>query len=382
MPIPVLFMIQHLDLGGSEYHFHDLVTRLDRSRFEPHVIYCDGRIVSERLEGLGWLPVTRIPLHRLYDPSGWRAALRVRRYVKDHAIAVAVCFHFVADCLGVLARAGRGGLRVISSRRDMGFTRTSRQIYVGRWLDRGVDRYIAVSEAVRQAVARDERVDPAKIEVIHNGSDIEALDRDLWDATAERARRGIGADEVVIGCIANFNPVKQHLTLLEAFARLRRERPDAPLRLLLAGDGPMRPAIEARIAQLGLGNRVILAGRSRQVSREYQMTDLFVLPSETEGFSNAILQAMVYRKPVVACRVGGNPEAVEEGVTGLLAPARDPAALAEALGRLVDDGDLRRRMGEAGRERAEREFSLGAMLERTQALIERVARGEGRNAES
>jgi glycosyltransferase involved in cell wall biosynthesis len=382
---PILFMIQHLDHGGTEFHFRDLVTRIDRGRFEPHVIYSDGEVVSGQLRGLGWMPVTRMPITRAYDLSGMRAIWRVRRYVKEHRIAAVFCFHFVADFVGTLATIGLGGVNgmrgaggtrgappVISSRRDMGFTRTSRQVRMGRWLDRRVARYIAVSEAVREAVAHDERVDPAKIEVIHNGLDLAAIDAQRWDLAAERRRHGIDEDALVIGCVANFNAVKRHVTLIEAFAKVAAERPEKNLRLLLTGDGPMRREIEGKIAELKMEGRVVLPGRSPQLTADYAVADVFVLPSETEGFSNAIVQAMLYRRPVVACRVGGNPEAIADGETGLLVEPRDAGAMAAALGRLVDDEAMRKRMGEAGRARAEKLFTLDAMIGKTETLIERV----------
>jgi glycosyltransferase involved in cell wall biosynthesis len=209
--------------------------------------------------------------------------------------------------------------------------------------------------------------------VIYNGVDLDELDALRWDLPGERAKLGLSPEDCIIGCVANFNAVKGHLTLVDAFARLLTQRPEAPLKLLLAGDGPMRSAIEARVAGHGIGSSVILMGRSQAVSREFQLSDVVVLPSETEGFSNSIIQAMAYRKPVVACRVGGNPEAIEDGVTGLLVPPKDPETLAQALDRLVADEALRRRMGEAGRERVTREFTKQVMLRKTEAMIVRLA---------
>ncbi len=371
-PLPVLFMVQHLDSGGTEHHFHDLVTRLDRDLIAPHVIYCEPGIVSRQLEALDWLPVTRIPLTRAYDWSGLRAALRVRRYLRRHAIGAVVAFHFVADFLAVLA-AWPGPLPVISSRRDMGFTRTSRQIRIGRWMQPRIHRYIAVSGAVAEAVARDEAVPPGKISVIHNGIDLDRLHREKGDAAAERARLGIAPGELVIGCAATFNPVKRHDLLLEAFARLRRAG-GPPVRLLLAGDGPLAGEIAARRRALGLERAVLMVGRSPRVARELNAADIVALASETEGFSNAIIQAMALGRPVVACRVGGNPEAVHDGATGLLVPPNDPAAFAAALERLVADEPLRREMGRRAAELAAARFSLQAMVERTQSLILAAAR--------
>jgi len=374
MAAAVLFMIQHLNQGGTEEHFGDLVRGVDRARIEPHVIHFNDRdgAVARALATCPGLKKTFIPVGKAYDASGLRAIWQVRRYLRRERIAAVVTFHFVADFIGTLAAWGRSGAAVISSRRDVGFTRTARQLRVGRWLGRGVDRYIAVSEAVRAAIERDERIAPGRTSVIYNGIDFAELDAQRWDVAAERSRLGIAPDEVLIGCVANFNPVKGHLTLIEAFARLRPLCPDVPLRLLLAGDGPLRAAIEAKISALGLAGAVILVGNSRQVTREFQISDVVVLASETEGFSNSLVQAMALGKPVVACRVGGNPEAVADEQTGLLVAPKNPAALAGALARLARDPALRRRLGEAGRARARECFTRRQMLERTQELILRV----------
>ncbi len=372
-PIPILLMIQHLSNGGTERHFHDLARSLDPVRFAPHVIHFGDGEMAERLRRHGRFPVNFMPLERATRPPVLAAAWRVRRYIAHHQIALVVTFHFVADFVGVLAGIG-GGPPIIQSRRDMGFTRTSRQIAIGRRIDRRIARYIAVSDAVRHAIHEQEGVALEKIEVIHNGTDLAALTAQSWDLAAERAELGIGGGDIVIGCVANMNPVKGHLTLVEAFARLRRERPELPLRLLLAGDGPMRAEVLARAKALGLGESCVWVGQSQAVAREFQLADVIVLPSETEGFSNTIVEAMAFRRPVVACDVGGNPEAVRDGETGLLVPPRDPEAMAGAIGRLAADADLRARMGEAGARLAAERFTIGRMMRDMERLFERVAR--------
>jgi len=378
-PLPVLFLIQHLHIGGTEDHLHDLIIGLDRTRFEPHLIHFNDEegIVAQRIAAKPWIRKSFMRVTRAYDLSGWRAVAFVRRYLRTHRIRVVMTFHFVSDFIGTLGAAGTG-IPVISSRRDMGFSRTKRMKTMGRWLDRGVTRYIAVSDAVRRAIAADEGIALEKIEVIYNGIEPEALERNRIDVAAERRRDGYGPDEILIACIANFNKVKGHLTLVEAFARLLGEHPGAPLCLLLAGGGPLEAEIRARVAELGLENKVAMPGFSKNAAREFQMADIFVLPSETEGFSNSIVQAMAYGKPVVACAVGGNPEAVVEGETGLLVPPKDPSALAAALGRVALDPGIRTAMGAKGVERARGTFTVERMMQAQQALLERVAAGRGK----
>ena len=375
MGLPVLFLIQHLDIGGTEHHLLDLVAGLDGARLEPHVIHFNNREgkVARLMDAQPGVLKSFIPVSRAYAPSGWRAAWAVRRYVRRRRIAAVVTYHFVADWIGALATLG--GPPLVSSRRDTGFTRTSRQIQAGRLMRGAFDRYIAVSEAVAAAVAREERVDPARIEVIYNGVDLELLARAPWDRAAERARLDIAPEEIVIGCVANFNPVKRHEDLIAAFARARDLSGGAPLRLLLAGTGPRQEEAKAAIARAGLRGAVSLVGQSADVTREILMSDIVALASETEGFSNSIVQAMALARPVVACAAGGNPEAVEDGATGLLVPPRDVEAFAAALTRLARDANLRAAMGQRGARRARARFSRRAMLEQTITLIERLVEG-------
>ena len=376
MPIPVLFLIQHLHYGGTEDHFCDLVTGLDQARFTPHVIHFNDPEGHAALKIAAHAGVTRtfMPVSRAYDLSGFKAVARVRRYLREHGIRVVVTFHFVADFIGTLAAAGLPA-RVISSRRDMGFSRSARQKQLGPWLNRGVARYIAVSDAVRQAIAQEERLPLNKIEVIYNGIDPAELDAQRIDREAERAQEGFAPGDIVIACVANMNKVKGHLTLVEAFARMVARNPGAPLRLLLAGHGPLLETVRALVAERGLQGQVTMLGFSKNVAREFNMADLVVLPSETEGFSNSIVQAMAYGRPVVACRVGGNPEAVVDGETGLLVPPRDPEAMATALEQLALNAELRAQMGRAGSARARTTFTIDRMMAAQQELIARVARG-------
>lgn len=369
MAYPVLFMIQHLHHGGTEDHFHDLVTGIDPRLIEPHVIHfnhADGD-AALRIAKARWVRKTFMPVSKAYNLSGLSAVAKVRRYIRQHEIRAIVTYHFVADFIGTLAAWGGSMPPVVSSRRDMGFTRTVRQIRIGPWLDRGVRRYIAVSAAVRQALIEREHLPAPKMEVIYNGIDSAELLERRWDLAAEREKLGIGEGDLVIGCVANFSPVKNHLLLLEAFARLRPTIPG--LRLLLAGDGPLREEIEQRIRDLKLEDAVILAGFSQEVSREFQLSDIVVLPSETEGLSNALIKAMALGKPIVACRVGGNPEVVTDGETGLLVESHQPAAFAEAMASLAKDPAIRQRMGQAGVQRAQQHFSKKAMMQNHENLL-------------
>lgn len=188
----------------------------------------------------------------------------------------------------------------------------------------------------------------------------------------------------VIGTVGRMQAVKDPLNLVEAFLHLRRSRPDlAPrVRLAMVGDGALREPVEARLRDGGAREAASLPGAREDVAEQLRAFDLFVLPSKAEGISNTILEAMATGLPVVATRVGGNPELVEEGRTGLLVPPSDPAALAAAFARYAENPGLVAEHGAAGRARARAEFSLDRMVARYTALYdEGVRRGKPAPAE-
>ena len=164
---------------------------------------------------------------------------------------------------------------------------------------------------------------------------------------------------VSVGSVARLALEKNQALLLDAFARIAKDVPD--VHVVLIGEGPERDALERRAAALGLGHRVHMPGFSSETDRLYPQFDVFTLTSNAEGTSISLLEAMACGRPIVATAVGGNPEILEHGRCGVLVPARDPAALAEALLRVLRSPELRRRLGERGRERAVEAYSRDAM---------------------
>ena len=165
-----------------------------------------------------------------------------------------------------------------------------------------------------------------------------------------RSRLGVGDGETVIGTVGRLDPIKDQATLVAAFSRLVA-RHDS-LRLLLVGDGPCRRSLEEQVARLELDDRVTFLGRRDDVSELLRAMDVFVLPSLAEGASNTILEAMATGVPVVATRVGGNPELIEEGETGFLVPRRDVTGLSAAIERYVANRPLTEQHGTAARGRS------------------------------
>ncbi len=240
-----------------------------------------------------------------------------------------------------------------------------------------VQRYIPLSRDLEDWLRCRIGVPPEKISRIYNG-----VDTRLFQPASAReplpdtnfAPPGI----MVIGTVGRMQTVKDQLTLVRAFLHLLKTVPGAreKLRLALVGDGPLRVQAAAMLAAEDASALAWLAGSRDDVPRLLRGLDVFVLPSLAEGISNTILEAMACGLPVVATRVGGNPELVIEGETGMLVPAADPVALAGALDNYLRDPSLARRHGRAGRERVEREFSLHAMVQRYLAVYDDILAGK------
>ncbi len=236
-----------------------------------------------------------------------------------------------------------------------------------------VSRYVALSAQIESYLAERVGIAPGRIERICNGVDTGRF----HPATAGRAALPgcpfTAPGLVLVGTVGRLQAVKDPLNLVRAVALARQQGgAAAALRLVLAGDGPLRGALEAEIRRAGVGDVVWLAGERSDVPELMRALDVFVLPSQAEGISNTILEAMASGLPVVATAVGGNAELVVPGETGVLVPAADPAALADALRLQAEDAAMRHACGAAGRRRVEAGFSLDGMVERYAALYRKL----------
>jgi sugar transferase (PEP-CTERM/EpsH1 system associated) len=214
---------------------------------------------------------------------------------------------------------------------------------------------------------RDVGVSASRIRQIYSGVDAERFHpaAPLSSATTGEGRRGdFASGPVIFGTVGRLDPVKNHALLLRAFRGIRDKVPGGGgrLRLIIAGDGPLRSDLESLAAELGVAGQVEFVGVRSDVPQVMRALDVFVLPSVNEGISNTILEAMATGLPVIASRVGGNPELVVEGRTGLTFAPNSVADLEKLMLRYVDETTLRHAHGQAGRARVLRDFSLDSMV--------------------
>lgn len=271
-----------------------------------------------------------------------------------------------ADTLGLLGArlAGRG--RVIVSRRvDDPLPRNlvTRLRYAIL-----PDQVVAVSQGIRR-VLLGAGVPGDRVSQVYSAVDASAYQSPLSRAGA-RARLGLAGDTEVVTVVAQLIPRKGHRFLLDAAPTLLARHPR--LQVLFVGDGELRDALAAEVGRRGLGEVVRLLGHREDVADILRASDLLAHPATMEGFANVAMQAMAAGIPVVSSAVGGMPESVRDGENGLLVPPGDPGALADAIGRLLADPALRRRLGQRGREIVESEFTVDAMVRGNLQVYERL----------
>lgn len=363
--------------GGSERFLQNLATRLPRDAYRITLVQLHEQKMpgnhGHELLTQPHLRMLSLPVHAVYDRSGLAAWRELRAMLKREHFDVVQSQHEKADVLNALLPRLPGTV-YISNRRDMGFKKSPKLQQLFRWLNPRYHAVVAPARQILTGLADCERLDPLLMNWIPNGVDTHryapASPQQRGDA---RRMLGLPADAIVFGCVARMTPVKRHVDLLDAFARVRHAVPQA--HLLLVGDGPDLPVVQARIEALKLHDAVSLLSFRDDVADLLPAMDALVLCSSSEGMSNAILEAMACGLPVVATAVGGNLHLVQHEHSGLLVPPMDPATLAASLEWLAHSPQARRRMGQAARQRIESEFSLDGMVHAFDQLYRRLLAG-------
>ncbi len=350
-PLRVAHVTLGLDMGGQEKLLVEFARCADRNRFDLHFVSLGARgVLADDLESHGW------PVTTLEEPSGFRPglALRLARLFRQQRIDIVHTHDERPHIYGAFAARLARVRRLIHTRHHgMADRLTPRQAALVRLAARLTDRFVCVSaDSARQATRQG--VSPRIVRVLHNG-----IDLTRFDLPASR-------DGGPVVTVARLSPEKDITTLLRAAALALAE--EASFRLEIAGDGPCMADLRRTASELGLDGCVHFHGQVRDVPALLARAGLFVLSSLTEGVSLTLLEAMACGLAVVATRVGGNPEVVADGETGLLVPSGDPAALARALLRLRRNEGERRGMERAGRCRVERCFDVRRMTAAYEAM--------------
>ena len=365
-PMRILFVIDELDIGGTEQQILELVRRIDRDRFEPHVCcFRYGRKAKE-IASFG-VPVHHEPKRLKADPG---LVFRLAGLMRRERFDIVQTYLWTANTWARLAARVAGVPIVVASERNVDIWEETYKRVIGRWLARSTDCIIANSEAVRQDLLARGGLPPDKVVTIYNGVNFERFHAPR-DPKVRRQELGIADDCVLAGVVARVEPAKDHGTLLQAMSLIRDRVPQ--LHLVVVGGGSEEERLRRMSRDLGIDDRVHFTGFRTDSAEWLQSVDFSVLSSVKEGLSNSVIESMAAGRAIAATEVGGNAEVIVPEETGLLVEPRDTTGLANALARLAESSDLRAQFGAAGQRRVESLFAVAPMVANTERLYRSLA---------
>ncbi len=364
-PVPILLTVRELHYGGIQRDVTKIALSLDRSRFEPHV--ASYRVDGSRIEELSraGVPVLHIPVSSLKSPTAFSAAIRMRRYIRDHGIRLVHAYDTSAVFTVPVARALRVPAVLSSTlgNRELLDPRSHRQM---RWTDRMVDTVVVNCEAMRRHLIDDEHVPGERIELCYNG----VVTSEFFPAKTPRPDPASKAS-FVIGTVCVLRPEKALTLLQEAFAQVRHLHPN--MKLVFVGSGPLSASLQENAARLGIADANEFIPATQDVAARLRSMDIFVLPSYSEAFSNSLLEAMACGCAVLGSRVGGTPELIgSEEERGLLFRSGNAGDLAGKLSHLIADTGLRRSLGNRASEFVREHLTIEIAAERTAQIYEKL----------
>lgn len=369
----LLLAIDGMEVGGSQRQVQQLLKGLDRRRWAPELVYFRApSFLVEEIRDAG-VPVHYLPKHRRVDPlflASLAQLLRRGDYALIHA------FSLTAELACAIARplSGRRPL-LIASERSFALDRTAWFWWLKRQVLRRSAAVVANSLAGARATAQRTGMPGRLFAIVANGVDVPPRIAES-ERRAIRRELGVAGDRCMGLFVGRLVAVKNLPCLVRALQALPSTRRP---RIILVGDGPERASVEALAAQLGVANDLCFLGERGDVARLLQAADFLVLTSYFEGLSNAVLEAMAAGCPAIASAVGGTPELVEDGRTGLLFRSDDALALSWAMARMTD-GRLRARLSQAASQRVAQRHTSAALGAATEAVYQRclsLSRGAG-----
>jgi L-malate glycosyltransferase len=351
--------------GGSERQFAQIACSLDRNRYDL-LLGClrrEGPFLA-KVDAAG-IPLFEFPINSLYNFHAARMFFRLAGFLRKNRIDILHTFDFYTGVFAIPAGRFARVPVVLASRREIAGLRGAGQSCAIRFACELATAVIANSRAAGERLVGLGFTGNKKVQVLPNCIDLEEV---TPRSLAEEVRRqlGIAIGAPVAGVLGNLRPEKDLETFLQAARQIQTVLPDA--RFLVIGDGPERQKLEHRSAELGLARSVLFLGDRKDVPDLLATIDLLILTSITESFPNAILEAMAIGRPVVATRVGGIPEVVQDGQTGILVTPRKAEEVAERVIMLLKNPALRREMGEAARRRVENEYTVEQVMRKLDGI--------------
>jgi glycosyltransferase involved in cell wall biosynthesis len=365
-----MLMVRALDAGGTERQVAQIARSLDRERFTPHVGCFEATgFRAEELRAAG-VPILQMRMRSFLSADSAHVLLAMRRYLGKHGIQLVHTFDYPMNVFCAPAARMLGTRVVLSSQRSYRDLIPAKYLPVLRISDRLVDGIVVNCEAIRAHLVERFSVPNTKIATCYN-----AIDTSVFRPGPRTGPPEVRNAALVVGVVCILRDVKDLKTLVSAFARVAAGRKD--LALLLVGDGPEKEPLRRQVSELGIALQVAFVPATPDVAAWMRAIDVFVLPSISEALSNSLMEAMASGCCAIASRVGGNPELVEDGVTGLLFEPGDADGLARQLSRVLGDESLRLRMAAAGAARIAKEFSRERSMRRLEEVYSEKLRHKG-----
>jgi len=369
----VMQLVLSLDIGGLEMLVVDLVKNLDRQKFEPIVCCLHTGSLADRITSDG---IKLIHIEKKHNID-YGLILKLVKVLKQEYIDIIHSHNKAVHFYAVLA-AKIAGIPIIHTKHgrnlpkgDINNIDNSVKTKLYRRISYLMtDLTVAVSYDAKRFALQTDGMPEEKIITIHNGIDTVKYNKTLSKDQIKEMKQfmGIAEHNLIIGNVARLSREKDHNTLLAAFAIVSNELRN--VKLIIVGDGPLSEELQAKSIALNISSNVLFLGMRNDIPELLKLFDIAVLSSITEGIPLTLLEAMAAGLPIVATNVGGNPEVVEDQITGLLVPAKNPSALAEAMIHLLKNENKRIEMGEAGRKRVQKYFNLDLMVKQYEAIYE------------
>lgn len=363
-PVRVCFMIDRLSRAGTESQLIALIRELDRSQVCPSLVLLDGEDDLSRALEPADCPVIRLGVRKLFSTKAVGAARQLRAFWREQRPEVLQVYFLDAAYLGAPLAKACGIRKVLRVRNNLGYWVTRRHRVLSRLVRPFVDATLTNTEAGKDALVANDGLRPDRVVVLENGVDVARFKRFMLPDTSKKAVR--------VGCVANLRPVKNIDGLMRAAKAALERFPQ--LTFEVAGDGEQRETLAVLHAELGLGERFVLRGSVSDVAGFLRSVDVAVLPSHSEGMSNALLEYMAAGRAVIATDVGANAKLLDGGKCGLLIPPNDETALVEALNTLLANPLRAASYGAAARNRVNAEFSRTAMRKRFEGFYREIVK--------
>lgn len=381
MKCNILYVIENIEFGGGERVFSQIIRGLDKERFGVFVASNPGGIFEKKLTEVG-IKINPVRMTNRYNLG---IISRLKKIIKTKDVRIVHSQGGRADFFARIAARISNVPIIISSMAmlvegyDVSTPRKGLYVLIDRWTERWVNKFTVLSEAMRRSLIERHKIPPENIVKIYNGIEIEEYNPDLKELRNKKleVRRELGFknDVPVIGAIGRLVWQKGFEYLIRAAPEVLKKCPEA--RFLIVGEGPLKNKLILTGEKLNVADRIIFTGLRSDIKEILASIDVLAMPSLLEGLPMVLLETMAMAKPIVATRIDGITEVLENSKTGLLVPAKNSHALAEALVGILDDKAKANFFGLNAREAAKEKFSVKKMVEQIELAYEKLLHEKG-----